>query len=113
MVWQCKLRRCSHVFWLADILATVPSEVLGKTSFCSHSDKYANMYKKNSDLAMVKKKGIQVHEIAETCHHETFVMVSHKQPFWHSNEIVGACGFSLKLPAEKIDSTASFSEKRK
>lgn len=83
---------------VSDIAGLPESHIVGRRAFCERSDKYAEQYKKNENLSMATRSLVKAYELAEAYNGRTFMLISHKVPFFHDGDIIGSYTLALEVP---------------
>ena len=82
---------------LLDATGRRMAEFLGKTDYDSPWAKYGEIFARNDSMVLPETSPTKMLEITETHDKRTFLLLSHKKPFYHDGKRIGICGTSLEV----------------
>jgi DNA-binding CsgD family transcriptional regulator len=87
------------------------SQVIGKTVLDTPWKNFGHQIITNDQVVLEQEKPMQFIEYMGSWDNKVALFVSHKQPFYHDNELIGTCGTSLTIPLEQLQNNTPFSNR--
>ena len=95
---------------LCKYIGSIAPDLIGRKDFDFPWDEFAGLFRQNDSIAKSQRACVTSYEVAENTRGVFSFLVSHKEPFYHNDEVIGVCGTSIKIAPSTIKKDAAFSQ---